>query len=126
MGAMKVTVDSVRGVVTEEAGNGLFVETTTQFVVPFAIAGEIITATSATMTKPATLVATVDNCVLTLPNASTVDQQEFRIKKLSSSAHSLTINATNGQTIDGQTSLIITAQYTTMLLYSAGGNWYIL
>jgi len=126
MGAMKVTIDSVRGVVTEDYSNGLFIEEIALFSQPVALSSQVVTTTAVTVNKPCTLVATVDDCVLTLPNASVADQQEFKIKKINTSAYSLTINAVSGQTIDGQTSLLITAQYTTVVLYAAGGNWYIM
>ena len=60
-----------------------------------------------------------------MPNASSVDQQEFKIKKVNSPAHTLTISAAAGQTIDGQSSLSITAQYTAVTLYALNGAWYI-
>jgi len=124
---VKTTINSARGVVTEYDGNGVVIEG------PIRLSGEVlaqqsatlVTTTVATVTSPRTLVATTANCVLTLPNATSVDQLEYKIKKLSLDGYSLTIAATAGQTIDGLNSLVITAINTAVTLYAYNGAWYI-
>lgn len=87
--------------------------------------GQVVTTASDTVSASHVVVTTAGNCALTLPDASTVDQQEFKIKKTSAEPNTLTISPSNGQTIDGQSSLTITAQYTAVTLYALAGAWYI-
>lgn len=63
---------------------------------------------------------------ITLPDASTVDGRQYHIKKVDSSVNSVTLDGYSGQTIDGDITQIITAQYDSVLIVSDGSNWYIL
>jgi hypothetical protein len=127
---VKVTIDTARGVVTERDGNGIAINGPLTLSGPVTVTGVVVTGVvvtgaSATVSASHTIVATAGNCALALPDATTVDQQEFKIKKISTDPNALTISPSNGQTIDGQTSLTITAQYTAVTLYALGGAWYI-
>lgn len=62
---------------------------------------------------------------ITLPDATTITNKIYFIKKTDTSTNNVTIATTSSQTIDGQTSLILTTQ-TTIMVVSDGSNWQIL
>lgn len=62
---------------------------------------------------------------ITLPTAVGASGKQIIIKKISSDGNTITINTTSSQTIDGSTSLSITAQYTSLIVVSDNANWYI-
>lgn len=63
---------------------------------------------------------------ITLPSASICAGRQYIIKKIDSSANAVTIIPQSGQTIDGQTSISITAQNDLRRIVSNGANWYII
>jgi hypothetical protein len=68
--------------------------------------------------------ATSGNRTITLPTA--VDAwQEFTIKKLDSSANTVTVATTSSQTIDGAGTYVISTQYESVTVVSNGAQWYI-
>ena len=69
---------------------------------------------------PTTTAATVN-----LPAAATVTGQIFAIKHLNSSANTVTIDANGAETIDGATTLVLTA-YNAATVQSTGSAWVIL
>lgn len=60
-----------------------------------------------------------------LPNAGSVSGQQFKIKKIDSSANAATITATSSQTIDGNLTYILNTQYKSATVQSDGSNWWI-
>ncbi len=70
--------------------------------------------------------ATSGAITITLPAASTVSGYRFYVKKIDSSANTVTIARTGADTIDGGTSAVISVQYVTLNLVSNGTNWFII
>lgn len=70
--------------------------------------------------NPATTPATVN-----LPSASTVTGQIFAIKHLNGSVNTVTIDAFNAETIDGNLTLVLTA-YNAATVQSTGSAWVVL
>lgn len=70
--------------------------------------------------------ATSGNVTLTLPSASSTSGQVFYIKRIDSSANTVTISRSGSDTIDGMTSFTLDQQYTVSGLVSNGSAWYIL
>lgn len=64
--------------------------------------------------------ASGDNEVVTLPAASTV--KEFTIKKVDSSANTVTVTRAGSDTIDGATTYVLYAQYQSVTICSNGGT----
>ena len=69
---------------------------------------------------PTTTAATVN-----LPAAATVTGQIFVVKHLNSSANTVTIDANGAETIDGATTLVLTA-YNAATVQSTGSAWVVL
>ena len=69
---------------------------------------------------PTTTAATVN-----LPAAATVTGQIFAIKHVNSSANTVTIDASGAETIDGATTLVLTA-YNAATVQSTGSAWVVL
>ena len=63
---------------------------------------------------------------VTLPTAVGRTGQMYHIKKINSSINNVTIATTSSQTIDGDTSVVITTQYESYMVISDGANWSIL
>ena len=70
--------------------------------------------------------ASLSGFTLTLPTAIGIQGSSFTIKKIDSSSNIITINTTTSQTIDGDTSITIDIQYTSVTFISNGSNWYII
>lgn len=66
------------------------------------------------------------NTTVTLPTAVGVSGKKYSIKRTDSSANTLTIGTTSSQTIDGDTSYLLVAQYDTITVVSDGANWHII
>ena len=65
--------------------------------------------------------------ILTLPTAVGNAGCLYSIKKIDSSANTVTIATNpNTQTIDGNTTIVLSAQYSSIDIVSDGSNWYIL
>lgn len=62
---------------------------------------------------------------ITLPTAANISGKLFNIKKSDSSANPVVITTTSSQTIDGQTTQILTYQYECLSVVSNGSNWLI-
>ena len=56
--------------------------------------------------------------VLTLPDARTTEDVIFWIKKIDSSSNTVTINTVSNQTIDGETTLVLSTQWDSVGVYS--------
>jgi hypothetical protein len=68
--------------------------------------------------------ATAGNVTVTLPSAANTALR-YTVKKADASAHTVTIAAAAGQTIDGAASIAITARWTALTLIPSGGGWYV-
>ncbi len=63
---------------------------------------------------------------ITLPVASGLAGYRFYVKRIDNSANSCTVIRSGSDTIDGQTSLSLDLQYTSMTIVSDGSLWYII
>ena len=70
--------------------------------------------------------ATAGVIVITLPVASTASGYRFFVKKIDSSANTVTITRSGADTIDGGTTAVISVQYTSITIVSNGTNWFII
>lgn len=70
--------------------------------------------------------ATSANVTITLPVASGLAGYRFYIKRIDSSAHTVTVSRSGSDTIDGAASFTLDMQYTAITVISNGSNWYIL
>jgi hypothetical protein len=60
-----------------------------------------------------------------LPSAASVSGQQFKIKKIDSSANAATISTTSSQTIDGSLTYPLPNQYNSATVQSDGSNWWV-
>jgi hypothetical protein len=72
-----------------------------------------------------TVDASGGNRTITLYAASSNSGRQVKIKKLDSSANTVTIDGNASETIDGATTRVIAAQYTSLSLVCDGSNWHI-
>lgn len=70
--------------------------------------------------------ATSGNVTITLPAASGNAGYRFYIKRIDGSANTCTVSRSSSDTIDGQTSFTLDAQYTCVTVVSNGSAWYII
>lgn len=63
---------------------------------------------------------------INLPTAADAKWQEYNIKKIDSSANTVTIDGSGSETIDGATTAVITLQWESVTVQSNGTAWYIL
>jgi len=70
--------------------------------------------------------ATSASFAVTLPTAVGKPGQSFIIKKIDSSANTVTVATTSSQTIDGATTYIMGYQYQSVTVQSNGANWLII
>jgi len=68
---------------------------------------------------------TANNITISLPSA-THSLARITVKKTDASANTVTLDALGSQTIDGDFTLVITTQYTSVTVVSDGVNWYII
>jgi hypothetical protein len=91
----------------------------------------------ATRTESSTYVATVTDGVILcdasgaafdvdLPTVSGNSGKVLHIKKIDATANAITIDPFGAQTIDGQASIQLTAQYETVMLVSDGTEWWVI
>ena len=62
---------------------------------------------------------------LTLYAASGNSGRQVKVKKIDSSANTVTIDGNSSEQIDGATTQVISAQYTSLSLVCDGSNWHI-
>jgi hypothetical protein len=60
-----------------------------------------------------------------LPGAATVSGQQYKVKKIDSSANVATISTTSSQTIDGSLTYVLATQYKSATVQSDGSNWWV-
>ena len=70
--------------------------------------------------------ATSGNVTITLPTASANAGYRFYIKRIDGSGNSCAVTRSGSDTIDGQTSLSLALQYTSITVISDGCLWYII
>lgn len=60
-----------------------------------------------------------------LPTAASITGQQYKIKKIDSSANAVTVSTTSSQTIDNSLTYPLSTQYQSVTLQSDGSNWWI-
>ncbi|HET9412141.1 MAG TPA: hypothetical protein VFO38_04820 [Candidatus Saccharimonadales bacterium] len=70
--------------------------------------------------------ATSGNVTITLPTASTSTGYRFYVKRIDNSGNTCTVARSSSDTIDGQTSISLDLQYTSLTIVSDGSAWYII
>lgn len=65
------------------------------------------------------------NRTITLPAVSGIAGTVYEVKKIDSSGNTVTLDGNGSETIDGQTTQVITAQYTSITVITDGSAWYI-
>lgn len=83
---------------------------------------------SITLTTSQTVVlcdASTGPIIVTLPAASGSSGRQYIIKKIDSSAFSVTIDADGVELIDGDLTAVITSQYESVSIVCDGSNWHI-
>lgn len=70
--------------------------------------------------------ATSGNVTITLPTASANTGYRFYVKRIDSTGNTVSIARSGSDTIDGQTSVSIAAQYDSYTIISNGSLWYII
>ena len=125
---MKTVVDG-RGLVSSQGPDEFVVD------VPMTLNGALsrlivstgVASTSSTVVSAVTFVdASLGNLQMTLPNALTSIGAMYVLKKIDATGYTVTIVGTLDQTIDGETSQIISAQWTSITLIAMAGAWYII
>jgi len=69
---------------------------------------------------------TSNNITINLPAASTASGLQYHIKKIDSSANTVTVDGNGAETIDGATTKTISTQYDSITIVSDGSNWFII
>lgn len=69
---------------------------------------------------------TSNDIIITLPDASTVSNKIYNVKKVDNSANSVIIDGNGAQTIDGEETRTIVMQYESITVQSNGTNWVII
>ena len=72
-----------------------------------------------------TVDASGGNRTITLYASSSNSGWQIKIKKIDSSANTVTVDANSSEQIDGSTTQVIEAQYTSLSLVCDGSNWHI-
>lgn len=70
--------------------------------------------------------ATGGNITVTLPAIATNKGKVYFIKKIDSSGNTVTIDGAGSETIDGDTTQVIMAQYTVLMIVGGSSEWHIL
>ena len=70
--------------------------------------------------------ATSGNVTITLPTASANAGYRFYVKRIDGTGNNCTVARSGSDTIDGQASISLDLQYTSLTLVSDGSVWYIL
>lgn len=65
------------------------------------------------------------NTIINLPTAVGIQGRVYNIKKIDSSSNTVAVQPFGAQTIDGQTSISMSAQYTAISIHSNNSNWWI-
>ncbi len=93
-----------------------------------SIAVETFTATSDTLdlnNHTCLCDCTSNDVTLNLPAASTATGTVYHIKKTDASAYTIIVDGNSTETIDGTTTITLTAQYESVTIVCDGSNWFI-
>lgn len=69
--------------------------------------------------------ATSADVVISLPSAATVDGKKYLIKKTDASANTVTVDPNGSETIEGDSTYVLSSQYQLVQVVSDGTNWII-
>lgn len=69
--------------------------------------------------------ASSNSVTFTLPDATTVDGELLRFKKLDATGNAMVIEPFGAQTVDGDSSLSVVDQWTSVDIVASGSAWYI-
>lgn len=78
-----------------------------------------------TLLETDSMVLVTAACTIKLPVATGLQGKIYYIKDMATTGVVVTVDG-NGATIDGQTTQLISAQYTTLTVFTDGTNWYII
>jgi hypothetical protein len=67
--------------------------------------------------------ATSASVAITLPTAVGINGREYVIRKLDSSANTVTITPNGSETVNGSSDIVLDEQYESTIIYSDGANW---
>jgi len=104
----------------------------TRFTFRYKDSGTFNTATKTsgyTITATDTVIfanAASGSVVITLPTAASFAGYRFYVKRIDGSANSCSVARSGSDTIDGQASISLDLQYTSMTIVSDGSAWYII
>jgi len=70
--------------------------------------------------------ATAAAITITLPTAVGIAGRIYSVKRISSGAHSVTVDTTSSQNIDGSTTYVLSGSLASVLLQSDGAQWWII
>lgn len=68
--------------------------------------------------------AAAGNTTVNLPAVSTVTKKTYWIKKIDSSANTVTIDPDGSETIDGASTLVLSSQWDYAVIISTGTTWW--
>ncbi len=128
-------IDNTDGVVSVNGQTGVVVLTSFSNVT--LNNATINGVTNALVTKTANYTATTVDCTIlgnaatgnitiTLPTAASVAGRFYVVKKIDSTANTVTVATTSAQTIDGQASKVLSIQYDGIQVQSDNANWVII
>jgi len=95
----------------------------------FGTAVSTITAASATLDATHHTIladATSNSITINLPAVATSGRRRYEIKKIDSTANTVTIDGNASETIDGAATYVISTQYQSVTIQSDGSNWWVL
>lgn len=110
------------GDTTAESVYDAFGKTIDNFAELYGAVASVSTNTTLTASRSVTAVNAASGAVtITLPSA--VSATDAVVKKVDSSANAVTVAPAGGQTVDGDSSVVISYQWTAVHLKSDGSNW---
>jgi hypothetical protein len=114
---------------TDPADGQLWLDTSTDGTGGIGVLAIATITASATLTTSQTVIlcdASSGAIVVTLPAASANTGRRYFIKKIDSSANTVTIDGNANETIDGELTSELISQYDAITIVSDGSNWHIL
>jgi hypothetical protein len=125
----KRTLSALQTLLADNVIAGVTPQTLRDFLVSVFGASTLVTKTGAYLatTDDTGILAdlTTGSFAITLPAASTMTGSFLRLTKIGSTSNILTITPNGTDKINGQSSITINKQYTSINLVSNGTNWYI-
>lgn len=102
---------------TVDSGGSFAANITTVSSTPYAVADTDFTIL---------VDATSGNTVINLPAVAGINRRIYNIKKIDSSAHTVTVTANGAETIDGSNTFVISSQYASITIQNNASAWYII